>query len=169
MKQQICYGTVWTEGRLQPPSQPLAPGEELQFARRGLDASFLGNLYIILLGVTYTEIAAAFKAGHSAEIESGVKRIGGAQLAPYHTAHFYECSATFRARMAPLTADRIKDVADHWYALQRDAKTPSSSSSESAQRKDYRREIIQNLAALAKVAEERDSRILLRAEYRMME
>ena len=46
-----------------------------------------------------------------------------------------------------LTHDRIKDLAQNWPAL-----------------KEWRLETIQNLAALARVADDRDARLLLRAE-----
>jgi hypothetical protein len=161
-KHEPCYGTAWAEGRVEKPSEPLAPGAELQFARRGLDGSLLTDLHVILLGITYTEIAVAFKAGQPIEFATGVKRVGGAQLAPYHTAHLYECSVQFRARMAALTSERIKDIAQNWYALLRHPDTQSS-----PERTAYRCEIIQNLAALARVAVDRNSLLLLRVEYRM--
>jgi hypothetical protein len=161
-KDDSCYGTAWTEGRLGKPSEPLEPGAELQFARCGLDASFLADLHVILMGTTYTEIAAAFKAGRPTQIPAGAKRIAGAKLAPYHTAHFYECSAEFRSRMAVLTSQRIEDISQNWYSLLRHGNTQSS-----PERSAYRCEIIQNLSALARVAEDRCSRLLLRVEYRM--
>jgi hypothetical protein len=46
------------------------------------------DLYVILTGIPYDKIAAASKAGQP--VETGQRRIGGTQLAPYHTAHFYE-------------------------------------------------------------------------------
>ena len=168
MKQESCYGTAWAEGHLQHPSEPLAPGAQLQFASRGLDLSLLTDLHMILLGMNYKDISAAFESGQSSEATTGVKRIGGAQLAPYHSAHFYECSADFRARMAALTSERINDIAQNWQALRNPRHTQGSL--EYAERVvEYRREIIQNLAALARAAADRKSRVLLRAEYRMTE
>lgn len=142
----------------QPPEPP-APGTELQFARSGLDISLLTDLHTILTGITYTEIASAARAGRA--IDTGVRRIDGAQLGPYHVAHFYECSAELRRRMAALTSERIKDIAQNWYTLQAHPNTQSPPG-----RVEYRCEVIQNLAALARVADDRNSRVLLRVEYR---
>ena len=89
-----------------------APGTGLQFSHRRLDSSLLTDLHVILKGINYTEIGTAVRAGQPADV--GVRRIGGAQLAPCHVAHFYEFSAEFRRRMAVLTHDRIKDLAQNW-------------------------------------------------------
>ena len=140
-------------------SEPPAPGTDLQFARRGLDGSLLTDLHTILTGITYMEIAVAVRAGQ--DVDRGVRRIGGAQLGPYHVAHFYECSIPLRRRMAALTAERIKDIAQNWYALQGHPNAGLRSA-----RTEYRCEVIENLAALARVADDRDSRVLLRTEYR---
>jgi hypothetical protein len=141
------------------PQEPPVPGTDLQFACRDLDGSLLMDLHVILQGITYTEIATAVRAGQP--IDVGVRRIGGAQLAPYHVAHFFECSAEFRKRMAALTPQRIKDVAQNWDALRGHPNTRSWPG-----RVEHRGELIQNLAALARVADDRNARLLLRAEYR---
>ena len=160
----ICIGTAWVEGRAakERAREPPAPGSDLQFSHRGLDCSLLTNLHVILKGITYTEIATAVRAGQPADV--GVPRIGGAQIAPYHVAHFYECSAELRMRIAALTPERIRDLAQNWHALLGHPNTQSS-----PDRRAWRLEIIQNLAALARVADERNTRLLLRAEYREQE
>jgi hypothetical protein len=190
--QDVCFGTAWVEGRASPespPSQMLddqiggnqlnntaggastpylperqlpAPGTQLQFARRGLDASLLADLNVILTGMTYTEIAKAVRAGQP--FNACVRRSGAYQPAPYHTAHVYECSVEFRKQMAALTPERTKDIAQNWYALlgHKNAQPLSPG------RVEWRTEIIQNLAALARVAQERSTRLWLRAEYRMV-
>jgi hypothetical protein len=169
VKQEPCFGTAWAEGRtsVEKASEPLAPGEKLQFACRGLDASLLTDLHMILLGMTYKEVAPASESAQPSEITTGVKRISSAQPAPYHTAHFYQCSDEFRARMAELGGERINEIARNWLALR--APWVTEFVPESAERMEHRREIIENLAALARVAQKRGSRLLLRAEYRMTE
>ena len=158
--QVVCVGTAWVEGRVSGEARdPPAPGTGLQFSHRRLDPSLLTDLHVILKGITYTQISTAVRAGQPADV--GVRRIGGAQLAPYHVAHFYEVSAEFRRRMAVLTHDRIKDLAQNWHALLGHPNTQSSPAL-----KEWRLETIQNLAALARVADDRDARLLLRAEYR---
>lgn len=141
-----------------PPPEPPVPGTELQFARRGLDNSLLTDLHTILMGITLTEIASAARAGQA--VDTGVRRIGGAQLGPCHVAHFYECTTELRRRMAALTSERIKDIAQNWYTLQSHPNTQPPPG-----RVEYRYEVIQNLAALARVADDRNSKVLLRVEY----
>jgi hypothetical protein len=162
--QVVCVGTAWAEGRAseQIAREPPAPGTDLQFSRRGLDSSLLQNLHVILTGITYTEIATAVRDGQP--VDAGVRRIGGAQLAPYHVAHFYECSAELCKRIAALTPERIKDLADNWHALLGHPNTQSS-----PVLREWRLETIENLAALARVSDDRNTRLLLRAEYRGQE
>jgi hypothetical protein len=159
--QVICVGTAWVRGRAsaEDAHEPPAPGTDLQFSRRGLDSSLLTDLYVILTGITYTEIATAARAGQP--IVVGAQRIGGSQPAPYHTAHVFECSAEFRERMAALSPERIREIAQNWYPLLGHTITESSPG-----RVEYRSEIIQYLAALARVAGERSARLLLRVKYR---
>jgi hypothetical protein len=63
--------------------------------------------------------------------------------------------------MAALTSERINRIAQNWHKMLRHPNTRSL-----PERTKYRREIIQNLAALARVAEDRNSRLLLRMEYK---
>ena len=156
----VCVGTAWVESRTLEENawDTLAPGTDLQFSCRGLDCSLLTHLHLILKGITYTEVATAVRAGQPADV--GVRRIGGAQLAPYHVAHFYECCAEFRARMAVLAPERIRELAQNWHALLGHPNTESPPA-----RRQWRLEIVENMAALARVADTRNARLLLRAEY----
>jgi hypothetical protein len=151
ISQVICTGTVWVEG------SP-APGMDLQFSRRGLDSSLLTNLHAILQGVTWTDLATAYRS--EKPMDWGVRRVASSLPAPDRAAHVFEFSAEFRKRLAGLTPDRVEEIARNWYALQgyKDA-------SSRADRAEYRLEIIQNLAAMAQVAQARGARLLLRAEY----
>jgi hypothetical protein len=159
----ICIGTAWVEGSA--PSEkahgPPAPGTELQFSRRGLDSSLLTNLYAILQGVTWTDRAGAFRS--EKPIDWGVRRVGGSQPAPDHAAHVFEFSAEFRKRLAELTPARVEEIARNWYALQ-----GYQDVSPRPDRVEYRTEIIQNLAAMARVAEARSARLFLRAVYQAL-
>ncbi len=165
LKQEICLGTAWAEGQLQPPTDPLTPGAQLQFSQRGMDASMLQDLYLIVSGGTYDAIADAVKAGQKVEVASGLKGLGGKQLARYHTAHYAECSAEFRSMMASLKSDEVRDIAHNWYGRLRPSKPPSTSGKYSA----HRHEILQNLTALARVAQHRNARLLFRFEYKSTE
>jgi len=158
--QVICTGTAWAESRASPEpfSDPPAPGTNLQFGSPGLDASFLADVYVILSGIKYDDIISAWKAEQPIDI--GHRRIAGIQLAPYHVAHLYECSAELRSRIASLSPERIEDIARNWHVMLRHPVESSPS------RIERRLEIIQNLAALARVADRRGSRLLLRVEYK---
>jgi hypothetical protein len=156
----VCTGTAWVEdsGPSDAVHERPAPGTELQFSRRGLDSSLLTNLYVILQGITLTDRAMAFRTEEP--IDWCVRRIGSSLPAPDHAAHVFELSSEFRNRLRDLTAERIKEIAQSWYALQ-----GYEDVSPRPDRVKYRTEIIQNLAAMARVAEVRGARLLLRAVY----
>lgn len=158
--QIICTGTAWVEGfaSAEKVQELPAPGTELQFSRRGLDNSFLTNLQVILQGTTYTDVAVAFRAGRP--IDLGVRRLGGTLPGPDHVAHVFECSAEFCQRLGNLTVERVREIAQNWYALRGHQNTSSK-----PDRVEYRTEIIQNLVAMAQVAQARGTRLLLRVEY----
>lgn len=158
--QIICIGTAWVQGIASVEKVPElpAPGTDLQFSRRGLDSSLLTTLHIILRGITYTEVATAFRAEQPADL--GVRRVGSSLPVPDHAAHVYEFSAEFCNRLGELTPERVKAIARNWYALQGHMGTSSRPGSV-----EYRTEIIQNLVAMARVAEARGARLFLRAVY----
>jgi hypothetical protein len=64
--------------------------------------------------------------------------------------------------MATLTPERIREIAQNWYALQGHKDVMASPLG----RVEFRTEIIQNLTALARVAEDRGARLFLCVEYR---
>ena len=158
--QIICVGTAWVEGfsSVKNTQAIPVPGTDLQFSRRGLDSSLMTTLNVILLGITYTAVATAYRTEQP--IDLGLRRIGSLQVAPYHSGHVYECSAEFCKRMAALTPERVKEIAQSWYALQGHNATSSRPGAV-----EHRTEIIQNLAAMARVAEDRSARLLFRAMY----
>jgi hypothetical protein len=158
--QIICTGTAWVTGvdAAQKVYEIPVSGTDLQFSRRGLDSSFLITLNLILLGLTYTDVANASRSDEPMEL--GVQRVAGSIPAPGQAVHIFELSAPFCERLAQSGPARAREIARDWYALQGHHGTRVRPG-----RVEYRAEIIQNLAAMAQVALAREARLLLRVAY----
>lgn len=159
--QITCTGTVWVEGLASDElvHESPAPGTNLQFSRRGLDSSFLMNLNLILMGINSTAIASA--AGTDQPIDLGVRRLGGFLPSSDQAAHLYEILTDSCRRFARLMPARVREIAQDWYVLQGHPGTRSRQ-----ERIEFRAEMIQNLAAVAQVAEARNARMFLRVVYK---
>ncbi len=120
----------------------------------------LNDLHCILTGTTNDAIRVECEAGKVAK--RALLSIGGKQLAPYHTAHYSECTTEFRSLLAALQESEVKDIAENWYTRLRPSKPYTASNKWGP----YRLEILQNLSALARVSQCRESRLLFRFEYK---
>jgi len=64
--------------------------------------------------------------------------------------------------MSALNFERVKEIANDWHSLLGHMRTRSS-----ARRMEWRLKLIHNLAALARIADDRSARLLFRVEYHL--
>jgi hypothetical protein len=118
-----------------------------------LDASFLIN-------------CGRFLAARVAKMEAPsayVKRVAGTDFRSPKTTVIYECSAELRGLLAALTSERAAEMATDWYSMYGPPKTKLAEPNGRTQR---RLALIKNLAALAIQGKDRQTKLMLRVEYR---
>jgi len=151
-----CYGTAFLADA---PADAAAlkrgvARDRPQFSGPRLDASFLIN-------------CGRFLAGNAATMESApsiyVKRVAGTDFRSPKTTVIYECSTELHGLLAALSAERAAEMATEWYRMYGPPKTKPAEPNGRTQR---RLAIIKNLAALAIQGKERQTKLMLRVEYR---
>jgi hypothetical protein len=133
-----------------------------QFTNPGLDASSVADLRRILLGRTMLEIAQDFQNG--VVTESPLRRVAYAVPTPHErSVQLYVCSDELCKMLAALDDHRASNVARRWGAFSFSA-DPDGAGTED--RYQLRVRILQQLAALSRVAESTGKKLMLRVEYR---
>jgi hypothetical protein len=156
-----CSGTAYVNDPAAELPIDQGPRFDLpQFASPGLDPSSVADLRGILLGRTMIEIAQDFQNG--VVTENPVRRIAHAIPIPHeHSVQLYVCSDELCKLLATLDEERANDVARRWGVL-----SPSSDGAGPEGRYRTRVRILQQLAALSRVADSTGKKLMLRVEYR---
>jgi hypothetical protein len=151
-----CYGTAFLADA-PVDAKHLMRGiaaEVPQFGSPRLDASFLIN-------------CGRFLSGKLATMETApstyVKRVAGADFHSPTATVVYECSTELRGLLAALTAERATQMACEWYGMYGPQKSEQAETNGRTQR---RLEILKNLAALALQGKDRQTKLMLRVDYR---
>jgi hypothetical protein len=131
-----------------------------QFTSPGLDPSSLAELRGILLGRTMIELAQDFQNG--VVWENPVRRIAYAVPIPHeHSVQLYVCSDELCKMLAALDEQRANDVVRRWGIP---SPHPEGGGLESRYRLRVR--VLQQLAALSRIADSTGKKLMLRVEYR---
>jgi hypothetical protein len=156
-----CSGTAYVNDPAAELPVDQGPRFDLpQFTSPGLDPSSVADLRRILLGRTMIEIAQDFQNG--VVTENPVRRIAHAIPIPHeHSVQLYVCSDELCKLLATLDEERANDVARRWCVL-----SPSSDGAGREGRYRIRVRILQQLAALSRVADCAGKKLMLRVEYR---
>jgi hypothetical protein len=134
-----------------------------QFASAGLDSSSLADLLRILLGRTMIEMAQDFQNG--VVTQSPLRRVAYAVPIPHqHSIQLYVCSDELCKLVAAMDEQRANDVARRWGVF-----SPPAHADGAGPESRYRLRvcILQQLAALSRVADSTGKKLMLRVEYRL--
>jgi hypothetical protein len=149
-----CYGTAFLADA--PVDAKLLmrgiAAEVPQFGSPRLDASFLINCGSV----------SQRQAGDNGN-RTYVKRVAGADFHSPEATVVYECSTELRGLLAALTAERATQMACEWYGMYGPQK---SEQAETNGRRQRRLEILKNLAAVALQGKDRQTKLMLRVDYR---
>jgi hypothetical protein len=149
-----CYGTAFLADSIDAKllTQGIA-ADVPQFSSPRLDASFLINCGRLLSGQLATM--------EGAPTSTYVKRIAGSDFRSPKGTVIYQCSTELQDLLAALTPKCAAEMATEWYSVY-----PKTQPAEPNGRTQIRFEIIKNLAALAIQGKDRQTKLMLRVEYR---
>jgi hypothetical protein len=146
--------------RTPPPDAP-------QFTSPRLDAALLADCFHILTGPPVLDRA---RHRHAQAYKVGVRRVplpGALNLRRSVSVVLCACSEEFCRELAALTDERTTQIADEWYRLLHPNVPASQLPDVPEHRAQHRASILRELTRLARVAIDRNQRLLLRVEFRM--
>jgi hypothetical protein len=152
----VCYGTAFlADAPIDTAALKRGIASDVpQFSSPRLDVSFLINC-----GRSYAGGWATMDSAPSAY----VKRIAGSDFCSPKGTVIYQCSTELQDLLAALTPKCAAEMATDWYSMYGRPKTKPA---EPNGRTQIRFVLIKNLAALAIKGKDRQTKLMLRVEYR---